>query len=109
MRSFPEPSSYWSEDEGRRAVEAWRRSGETASAFARQHGIRAKRLVWWSKRLALSARSSTALVSLVPATVVSAVDEVAAVIHVADVAIELASAMPMQIAAIASALARRTL
>lgn len=104
MGKFRELSSYWSEDEGRRVVEAWQRSGESAKAFARRHGLHPKRLVYWSKRLATSTRSAT--VSFVPAAVV-APDEVAAVIRApSGIAIELASATPLQIAAVAHALAR---
>ena len=104
MRGFPDPTSYWSEREGRRAVEGWRRSGEPIAVFARRRGIRAKRLKWWSKRLAAVAPSTT--VWFVPAAVV-ALDEIAAVIRAPNgVAIEIASATPAQIAAIAAALAR---
>lgn len=108
MRKFPEVSSYWSEDEGRQVVEAWRRSGENATAFARRHGLRAKRLVYWSKRFARSASADTsvATVSFAPAVVV-APEEVAAVIRApSGIAIELGSATPAQIAAIANALTR---
>jgi len=106
MRKFPELSSYWSEDEGRRVVETWRQSGENVTAFARRHGLHAKRLVCWSKRLARSTSAPT--VSFVPAAVV-APEEVAAVIRApSGVAIELSSATPAQIAAVASALARST-
>ena len=106
MRGFPDPADYWTETDGRRAVEAWRRSGESGAAFARRHGVSAKRLRWWSKRLA--APTSSPLVSLVPATVV-ATDEVAAVIRApGGVAIELTNATASQIAAIAIALARPT-
>jgi transposase-like protein len=108
MRKFPELSSYWSEDEGRRVVEAWQRSGENATAFARRHGLRAKRLVYWSKRLALATSMPAPTVSFVPAAVVAA-DEVAAIIRApGGIAIELASASPEQIAAVAHALARLT-
>jgi hypothetical protein len=104
MLKFPDPSSYWREDEGRRVVEAWRRSGENATAFARRHGLSAKRLMYWSKRLATS--SSTPTVTFVPASVV-APEEVAAVIRApGGIAIELANATPTQIAAVASALVR---
>jgi transposase-like protein len=104
MRKFPEPSSYWSEDEGRRVVEAWKRSGENATAFSRRHGLRARRLVYWSKRLAASGSAPT--LSFVSAAVV-APDEVAAIIRApGGIAIELASATPSQIAEVASALAR---
>src|SRR5690606_26312583 len=101
MRNFPDPSSYWSEDEGRRAVEAWRRSGETATAFARRHGLRAKRLVWWSKRLAASKTPVT--VSFAPAVVANS-DVVAVIRTPSGIAIELASVTPAQIAAVVGAL-----
>jgi hypothetical protein len=105
MRKFPEVLSYWSEDEGRRVVEAWRRSGQSATAFARRHGLRAKRLVYWSKRLSSRPSAPVATVSFVPAAVVA--DEVAVVIRApGGIAIELARATPAQIAAVASALAR---
>lgn len=106
MGNLPNKSSYWSEAEGRRVVEAWRRSGETATAFARRHGLRAKRLVYWSERLA--AAEETPRVSFVPAAVV-APDEpaLAATIHVpGGVTIEFARATPDQIAAVAAAVAR---
>ncbi len=102
MRGFPDPASYWGEREGRRAVEAWRRSGESMAAFARRAGIRVKRLKWWSKRFAAAASTT---VAFVPAAVV-APDEISAVIRApSGIAIEIASATPAQIAAIAAALA----
>lgn len=42
---------YWSEVEGRLVVAAWRRSGESQTRFAAQHGIHLKRLGWWIARL----------------------------------------------------------
>lgn len=108
MRKLPDLSNYWSEDEGRRVVEAWRQSGENATAFARRHGLHAKRLMYWSKRLAANASAPAATVSFVPAAVVAS-DEVVAVIRApGGIAIELASATPAQIAAVATALARPT-
>lgn len=106
MGNFPDKSSYWSEAEGRRVVEAWQRSGETATAFARRQGLRAKRLVYWNKRLA--ATEEAPRVSFVPAAVVAS-DEpaLAAAIHLpGGVTIELARATPDQIAAVAAAVAR---
>ena len=104
MRKFPKPSSYWSQEEGRQVVEAWQRSGENATTFARRHGLHAKRLVYWSKRFAMKASVST--LTFAPAAIVAA-DEVAATIRTpSGIAIELASATPSQIAAVASALAR---
>ena len=108
MRKLSDLSNYWSEAEGRRVIEAWQQSGENATAFARRHGLRAKRLIYWSKRLAANAIAPAATVSFVPAAVVAS-DEVVAVIRTPDgIAIELASATPTQIAAVATALARPT-
>lgn len=108
MRKLPDLSNYWSEDEGRRVVEAWRESGENATAFARRHGLRAKRLVYWSNRLEANASVPAATVSFVPAAVVAS-DEVVAVIRApGGISVELASATPAQIAAVATALARPT-
>ena len=106
MRRFPDVSSYWSENEGRQVVEAWRRSGENATAFARRHGLRAKRLIYWSQRLERNENVSAATVSFAPAVVVAA-EELAAVIRApSGIAIELAGATPEQIAAVANALTR---
>jgi transposase-like protein len=41
----------WTEEEGRRVIEAWSRSGETVPAFARRVGLGAQRLYWWRVRL----------------------------------------------------------
>jgi hypothetical protein len=103
MRNFPDPRGYWSETEGRRAVHAWRRSGESSAAFARRHGIRARRLVWWSKRLP----APMTIASLVPAVVEPEHDELAVVIRIpSGIAIEIASATPASIVTIAAALAK---
>lgn len=107
MRKFPEPSSYWSEDDGRRAVEAWQQSGEDATAFSRRHKVRRARLLYWRKRLAAGAPARA--LSFAPAEVVERADVVAAVIRApGGIAVELASATPSQIAAVASALTRST-
>lgn len=44
-------SAYWREEDGRLALEAWRRSGLPLATFARQHGLGATRLRWWRERL----------------------------------------------------------
>ena len=86
-------------------VEAWRRSGENVTVFARRHGLRRRRLVYWSKRLALRAPPRSPTISFVPAVV--AQYELAVVIRAPDgIAIELASATPAQIAVVVTALAR---
>jgi transposase-like protein len=42
---------YWRESEARVLVDAWRRSGETLSGFARRHGVERGRLTRWVRRL----------------------------------------------------------
>jgi hypothetical protein len=44
-------SVYWSEDDGRLVVTAWGASGESAKQFGDKHGLSARRLLWWSRRL----------------------------------------------------------
>lgn len=45
----------WQESDGRRVVEAWRNSGESAGVFARRLGVDEQRLYWWRRRLGHSA------------------------------------------------------
>ena len=42
----------WTEEDAGVALAAWRRSGQSAYAFARGHGLNPQRLHWWAKRLA---------------------------------------------------------
>ena len=42
---------YWSEEDARVVVDAWQESGETMASFARRHGVQAKRVARWVKRL----------------------------------------------------------
>mgnify|MGYP001222965104 CR=1 FL=1 len=105
MRSLPTSSRYWSEAEALAVIEAWRRSGEPAPVFARRHGWQSKRLRYWARRLTRAEESAPTL-SLVPAAVVRA--DLAAVIRAGEVTVEVTSATPEQIAAIAQALARPT-
>lgn len=44
-------SSYWTEADGRSAVELWRRSGMKRIEFCSRSGIGEKRLARWAKRL----------------------------------------------------------
>jgi transposase-like protein len=104
MRVLPTSSKYWSEEQGRAVVEAWRQSGEPATVFARRHGLHAKRLAYWNRRLSRDEPAPT--LSLVRATVISA--DLAAVIRIGGVTVELSNATPDQIAVIAQALARPT-
>ena len=41
----------WTEEDGRDAVAAWRASGESIAAFAREQGFGDGRLRWWRDRL----------------------------------------------------------
>jgi hypothetical protein len=43
--------SYWQESQARVMVEAWHGSGETITAFAARHGVEARRLGRWVRRL----------------------------------------------------------
>lgn len=60
----------WTEQEARRALAGWRRSGLSAAEYGRTHGVQGQRLSWWSKRLG-GASTSSASVRLVPAEVVA--------------------------------------
>jgi transposase-like protein len=42
---------FWTAADAREALAACARSGETTVAFARRHGLSAKRLYWWRQRL----------------------------------------------------------
>jgi len=44
-------SRYWRAADAEQVVAAWRRSGESVAAFARQHGVHAVRLLRWRARL----------------------------------------------------------
>lgn len=43
---------YWREPEARVMVEAWQRSGESLSGFAKRHGVDRRRLRRWATRMA---------------------------------------------------------
>lgn len=42
---------HWREKEARAWVDAWLKSGQTEAEFARAHGIQARRLARWARRL----------------------------------------------------------
>jgi hypothetical protein len=44
---------YWSEAEGRAALDALSSSGLSMAAFSRETGITARRLAWWRRRTAI--------------------------------------------------------
>jgi len=95
----------WTEDDARVALDAWKRSGLGAQAFARDHGITAQRLYWWRDRIA-----GRRLASLVPGKIVAAADDGEAsqahvVIRTAVTALEIAGASPSWIARLVRELA----
>ena len=49
--SAPARGERWTEEVGRRMVEALRRSGQTQGAFARGHGINTQRVKYWVDRV----------------------------------------------------------
>jgi len=55
----------WTEEQARRALQAWEQSGESGAAYARSIGIVAQRLYWWRRRLSNRAAPTT----LVPVAV----------------------------------------
>jgi hypothetical protein len=96
----------WSEDDARAAIDAWKRSGLGARAFAREHGITEQRLYWWRDRLA-----ATPLVSLVPGEIVGvadAGDRVQIVIRAGQTTMEVSRASAAWIAELVRALASST-
>src|SRR5947209_3020958 len=44
-------SRYWRAAKAARVLEAWRRSGQSGAAFAREHGVCVRRLLRWRDRL----------------------------------------------------------
>ncbi|MDQ3033391.1 MAG: hypothetical protein M3Y87_13310 [Myxococcota bacterium] len=63
LRAIP----YWSEVEGRRAVELWRKSGASLRAFAARTGVPAARFSYWRKRLGAATQNTLAPVTVIPA------------------------------------------
>ena len=50
-------SRYWRATDAEQVLEAWRQSGQSGAAFAREHGLSRARLLRWRDRL----KSTTAL------------------------------------------------
>ena len=65
LRSLRGPK-HWREKDARRTLSLCEASGQGRAAFARRHGLRACRLAWWERRLAVtsSARSKGAPVGM---------------------------------------------
>ncbi len=59
----------WSREEAQEAINAWERSGESLTAFARRHGVVPQRLSWWRKRMAIGSAPKLAPLALLPVTV----------------------------------------
>lgn len=94
----------WTEDDARVALDAWKRSGLGAHAFAREHGITGQRLYWWRDRLA-----ARALVSLVPGEIVDASQDgerAHLVIRTGEATIEIVEASAAWVARLVRELAR---
>lgn len=110
-RSSPSRSTHWTEADARRVLADWQRSGNTLEAFARSRGLVPQRLGWWKKRLGISRGPAGSPLTLVPAAVIS-VDPSAAVGRAVmirlphGIVIELESASPAWIAALARELVR---
>ena len=93
---------HWSEAEARTQLAAFRRSGMTASAFARSHGVSTNRLEYWKKRLA----RDDADVTFVPVTL-PASSSVAIEITVGDVTVRVPDGLdPERVAQVVVAIAR---
>ena len=49
--AIPEPlTNHWTAETARAVLAAQRKSGESLTHFAREHGLRPQRLFWWRKR-----------------------------------------------------------
>lgn len=57
---------HWTRDEGERWVAAWRLSGKSRSAFAREHDLPANRLHYWSAALVVTEPATTGFVEVQP-------------------------------------------
>jgi len=59
----------WTERDARRALQAWRASGLSLSAWCRQEGVRYERVRRWRTQLASAGRRSPQTVALLPVDV----------------------------------------
>lgn len=62
----------WTSAHARKVIEQWKTSGQSAVAFAAEHGFQVGRLSYWSKQLEQQESSSTAAFVAVPMAVTSA-------------------------------------
>lgn len=94
----------WGTNEAREVLAQWRRSGQSASAFARARGFSAMRLSYWAKRLA-----SESAVRFVPITVEERTPKPEGVIEIEHAGVKLVVAERLgaeQIAQLCAALVR---
>jgi len=103
----------WKAGEARAMLGAWQKSGLPLAAFARQRGLRPRRLQYWQQRLgACQAEKAEKPLLLVPATVTGlpfAAGAAAVTVNVAGVLVEIndAGGVPAAwVAALVSGLAR---
>jgi hypothetical protein len=61
---------YWSEAEGRAAVAAYEASGLAKEAFEDAHGIKARRIEYWARRLS-GTRKAMGAIALAPVRVIA--------------------------------------
>ena len=59
-------SKYWSKGDGLRAVELWRASGESLTAFTRRTGLRRTRVAYWASRSSSPTAFALATVTVAP-------------------------------------------
>jgi hypothetical protein len=57
---------HWTRGEGERWVAAWKLSGKSRSAFAREHGLPSHRLHYWTAALAGAEPEQTGFVEVQP-------------------------------------------
>lgn len=103
---LPDLLAEWTEDDARRVLDEWRRSGQSIAGFARERHMSAPRLYWWRKRLPKNLVAAP-MMSLVPAKIVARSETTAIVIRLpSGVAIEMANPSPNWIAALVIELER---
>lgn len=56
----------WKEHDAERVLAAWKGSGLSVNAFAREQGLGRKRILWWRQRLAAWRRDPKTPQSLIP-------------------------------------------
>src|ERR1041384_5360361 len=89
----------WTDDDARRLLNEWQRSGETIAAFARRYSLSAWRLYSWRTKLRATAKPRTApTLSLVPASIVAVSGATLTLRLPGEVTIDVANASPSWVA-----------